>query len=528
MSISATKPLELVHIDYLKLDPSKGNVEDVLVITDHFTRYAQAFHTSSQTAYVTAKCLWDNYFSYYGFPDKILSDQGANFESELIQHLCNLAGVKKLRTTPYHPQTNGQCERFNRTLIDMIGTLEGEPKKDWKACIKHLTHAYNCTRNSATGFSPYFLLFGRVPRMAVDVQFGLSDAVTGGNVSKSNYLNDLRKRMRWAFSKAREQEAKLQARNEKNYDKRAAAQPLGEGDLVLVRCTAHKKRHKIQDRWSHDVFEIEKVPDPDFPVYTVRSQMDGRVRTVHRNLLLPVSTSSGENELLEGEKNGDPPENLDESLSEIGKDPVEKEAPETGWGEDWDFKLEMSGLTDSGLMGEDLSTPVSATTWTTEDPDFDTAEESAEEELNSDDDCGGRLDTSEEVEEDGADPGGVDDAISEVSVKSSIELVMPDDTWQELESCLGDDEDSDPEPEAAEAVPTETGKQVDTPEVPAINAEDGLDANEVSEAEGSVGSKAKRRNPRLPTGPEPDRPRRGNRGQVPRRYDDMLMYGRKK
>ena len=128
--IHVMQPLELVHMDYLSLEPSKGNIENVLVITDHFTRYALAYPNKTQTAQATARILWDNFICHYGFPEKFISDQGRNFESDLIKELCKIAGVKKLHTTPYHPQGNGQCERFNSTLCNMLGTLSEEEKSD--------------------------------------------------------------------------------------------------------------------------------------------------------------------------------------------------------------------------------------------------------------------------------------------------------------------------------------------------------------------------------------------------------------
>ena len=97
--IHVTQPLELVHMDYLSLEPSKGNIENVLVITDHFTRYALAYPSKTQTAQATARILWDNFICHYGFPEKFISDQGRNFESDLIKELCKIAGVKKLHTT---------------------------------------------------------------------------------------------------------------------------------------------------------------------------------------------------------------------------------------------------------------------------------------------------------------------------------------------------------------------------------------------------------------------------------------------
>ena len=76
--IHVTQPLELVHMDYLSLEPSKGNIENVLVITDHFTRYALAYPSKTQTAQATARILWDNFICHYGFPEKFISDQGRN------------------------------------------------------------------------------------------------------------------------------------------------------------------------------------------------------------------------------------------------------------------------------------------------------------------------------------------------------------------------------------------------------------------------------------------------------------------
>ena len=129
-NIEATQPLELISLDYLQIEPSKGNIENVLIVTDHFTRCAQAYLSKTQTALATAKLLWNNFIIHYSFPTKIISDLGCNFESELIANLYQVAGVQKLRTSPYYPQTNWQCEQFNSTLLNMLGTLTPEQKKD--------------------------------------------------------------------------------------------------------------------------------------------------------------------------------------------------------------------------------------------------------------------------------------------------------------------------------------------------------------------------------------------------------------
>ena len=91
--------MKLVHMDYLTIEATEGGkCIHILVITDHFTRYAQAIVTSSETTKCTAQNLWDKFIVHYGLPEKILTDQGCNFESHLLKALCESAQVKKMRT----------------------------------------------------------------------------------------------------------------------------------------------------------------------------------------------------------------------------------------------------------------------------------------------------------------------------------------------------------------------------------------------------------------------------------------------
>ena len=122
-----------------------------------------------------------------------------------------------MRTTPYHPMGNGQPERFNRTLLTMIGTLPRVEKANWQNWINHLTHAYNCTKSQVTVFSPYYLMFRREPRTPVDEAFKVTFPFRQEK-NVHDYVHHLRERLQWAYNIAKEHIDKDVARRKLYYD----------------------------------------------------------------------------------------------------------------------------------------------------------------------------------------------------------------------------------------------------------------------------------------------------------------------
>ena len=170
----------------------------------------------------------------------------------------------------------------------MLGTLTPEQKKDWKSHVPALVHAYNCTRNAATGYSPYFLLFGRESQLPVDVEFGLQRGGQRGSPGESSYISQLKRRLQFAYRKAKCMAQKQQARHRGLYNLRCRGATLGVGDLVLVKQTAWKGRHKIQDKWEDREYQVVDQPTPGIPVYTVQCLTGGQTKVLHKNLLLPL------------------------------------------------------------------------------------------------------------------------------------------------------------------------------------------------------------------------------------------------
>ena len=159
-TLTANQPLELLCIDFTKADPSKGGKENILVLTNAFSKFSQAFVTSSQKAIIVAKLLVEKWFSIFGVPAQIHSDQGWSFDNEIISHLCKMYGIRQSTTTPYNPHGNAICERFNRTLFGLMRTLMEEQKPNWPTYVPSLVYAYNSTPHASTGFQPYELMFG--------------------------------------------------------------------------------------------------------------------------------------------------------------------------------------------------------------------------------------------------------------------------------------------------------------------------------------------------------------------------------
>lgn len=285
--ITSNGPLDLVCIDFLQIEPDSKGVANVLVVTDHYTRYAQAFATKNQKAITVARVLWDKYFVHYGLPARIHSDQGRDFESRLIKELLSMLGIRKSRTSPYHPQGDAQPERFNRTLLAMLGTLDAVQKQHWSQHITYLVHAYNCTKNDSTGYSPYHLMFGREARLPIDICFGISPNGES-ETSYQQYVARMRKELQRAYQLASDAATKNHLKNKARYDQRVRDLPLEKGDRILIQNVGLKGKHKLQDRWkSIPYVVVEKLPN--LPVYKVKPEHGpGVLKTLHRDHLLPI------------------------------------------------------------------------------------------------------------------------------------------------------------------------------------------------------------------------------------------------
>ena len=151
-------------------------VKNVLVMTDHFMRYALAVVTKDQMAKMVAKVFYERFIAVFGAPAKLLSDRGVNFTSTLVKELCSAFGIQKCWTMAYHAQCNGQVGHFHQMLFRMIGKLSCDKKVQWEQHLPELLQAYNSTQSAVTSYSPHYLMFGRHLHLPVDYYFPMVSA----------------------------------------------------------------------------------------------------------------------------------------------------------------------------------------------------------------------------------------------------------------------------------------------------------------------------------------------------------------
>lgn len=287
--IAASYPLELVTMDFLSLEAAVGGFQNIMVLTDHFTKFAWAAATRDQTAVTTVRVMWQQVIQYFGCPSRFHSDQGPNFEAAVVKQLCELYGCKKSHTTPYHPEGNGLTERFNRTLLGMLGTLVDEKKQRWADYLPEMLHAYNNTVHSSTGYTPSYLMFGRHVRTPLDVMLGHP---VDEQSTVEEWVRRHHERLHYAYRRAGELTGGAGQHQKKQHDNQGLLGPLMVGERVLVRNVGPKGHGKLANFWSNMPYVVIKQPNLDIPVYVVKPEKgSGKERVLHRKLLRPCPLS---------------------------------------------------------------------------------------------------------------------------------------------------------------------------------------------------------------------------------------------
>ena len=290
VTIGATEPLDLVHMDFVGMETTIVTrkwlvVKTVLVLIDHFTRFVCTYVVEDHQATTVAKVLYDEYSSVFGFSCRLMSDNAPEYVWKVLTVLCDLLNVKQVRTSPYHPQSNGSVKCAHQTLIRMIGKLDPKRKSRWPDHILSICHTYNSTRSQVTGYSPHFLMFGRRPCLPIDLIFPTAhqEAVKGVD----HYVSTLYEHLRHATSLAHTAADKEAQRFKRIYDKQASVVVLHPSDKVLTHLDAFTgARRKLKNCWNSQLHMVVHCMLDGVPTYVVRNDNNGNKSVFHRTRLL--------------------------------------------------------------------------------------------------------------------------------------------------------------------------------------------------------------------------------------------------
>jgi hypothetical protein len=226
-SPEASRKFELLGVDLYTGIPkgSESNSDTILVMTDYVTKWVVAVPVKDGKAKTIAEAIFDHWVTKYGPPERIISDEGGEFNAKKIcEGLYEIFKIKKLTTSPYHQQANGQCERFNRTMSGMLAKYVKDNQANWEKYLSTCVLQYNCSKHSTTRESPYLMVFQQEPKMPIDLVYKKEETESKENPTIKERIAAAMRRMK-----------KNQKNNKKRYDEHRTIEEFRVGDFVLWR-----------------------------------------------------------------------------------------------------------------------------------------------------------------------------------------------------------------------------------------------------------------------------------------------------
>ena len=276
------EPMQRLTIDILGFDKAtpRGN-RYVLVMVDTLTKWAEAVAMPNETAETVARVLVEHVVCRLGAPAQIHSDQGRQFEAELFRQMCTLLGIRKTRTTPLHPQSDGQTERLNRTLLDLLAKLAIDSPAEWDNKLPFAMAAYRSTPHSTTGETPNRLMLGR----EVNTPLRLLAPVAPDDQERHAWVEQLHDNFADAHLRVQEQIKKAQRLQKLGHDRLQKGYAFEEGQSVWLLDNRPQKGvpHKLNAyRWKGPYVVKKRI---SAVVYLI--VMGSRIQVVNVDRLKP-------------------------------------------------------------------------------------------------------------------------------------------------------------------------------------------------------------------------------------------------
>ena len=278
---TVTTPFKRVAIDLVgPLVRTRSGCSHILVLTDYATRWVEAIPMKATTSPHVAEALL-SIFCRLGFPDEIVSDNGPQFVSDVMEQVFKLLGIKHSCTTPYHPQANGLCERYNGTLKTMLRKVCADHPQEWDRYLPILLFAYREIEQESTSYSPFQLLFGRLPRGSLDIARRLCEnSRTDDDVIMNSfeYIQDLQSRISKSVELAQDNVAHAATRHKLYADRGSKPRQFQVGDKVLLLLPQDKNKLLMEWKGPFSITAIRSGTNYELDI-------DSRNKVFHINML---------------------------------------------------------------------------------------------------------------------------------------------------------------------------------------------------------------------------------------------------
>ncbi|KII63584.1 Retrovirus-related Pol polyprotein [Thelohanellus kitauei] len=277
---------EMWELDFTgPLPMTKRGNKYIMVCVDHYSKWIEAAAIPDISAETAARVLFTQVVSRFGVPKTILTDQGTAFESKLFTHLCQHLGIEKLRSTAYHPETNGLVERSNKSIKELLRIAVQKDPSDWDMNLDTCLFALRTACNASTGLPPSKIVFGSETQLPKN----LSIQDTKMFSAESNhhvYVQKLERVMKSTFQLVDQNLVKSANKQKKSFDNKIYETKYVKGDYVLVK---YQQGNKLSQKFEGP-FEITGVKHP---VYEIREiYYPNRTKRIHHNHLYRCSYPS--------------------------------------------------------------------------------------------------------------------------------------------------------------------------------------------------------------------------------------------
>jgi len=257
---------------------ARGNAY-ILVVGDYFTKWVESYAIPDHTAQTVAERFVEEFVCRYGVPARVHTDQGADFESHLFKHICKLLDIKKTRTAPYRPCSDGFIERANRTIQQILAMLVNEARDNWDDHLPYVMMAYRATAQDSTKLTPNRLMLGREVSLPLDIMMG--PPPEEGPRCPIEYVEWVRAASSQSFELARRNMKASAERQRRNYDANASLPCFRVGDWVW-HFYPPRAKEKLGKPWRGPYLVVETVSDVNV---RIQEQARSKSQVVHTDSL---------------------------------------------------------------------------------------------------------------------------------------------------------------------------------------------------------------------------------------------------